>query len=309
MNKVLVTGARGFVGSKVISDLESAGYEVHATTKSQLSHVSGRSVFWHSIDLLDKNSVESLMKAIRPSGLIHLAWESAHGTYWHDPKNLDWVIGSLNLVRSFEQEGGTRAVLIGSSAEYDWNTACAYDEYLTPIAPSSLYGACKSSLHEMVSAWAKTTDISFSWARLFNVFGPNEDPKRLIPRAIQSFLVKENFLIDSGSSLRDFLYIDDAANALVSLFKSSTTGPVNIASGISISIRELLLIISNELNAEKYLFFNSRKDISPFKSDAVIADITRLRDEINWTSRISFRERIIDTCNWWRAKHDDFNFK
>ena len=79
MNKVLVSGATGFLGRNVLPALLRRGWEVHATSRHAPSGAGAETVRWHEVDLLDRAGVRSLVQPVRPVGLVHLAWDTTHG--------------------------------------------------------------------------------------------------------------------------------------------------------------------------------------------------------------------------------------
>ena len=142
--------------------------------------------------------------------------------------------------------------------------------------------------------------MSWSWARLFNVYGPGEKSFRLIPNTINTLIAGNSILFDSGNIIRDFLYVEDAAEALVSLFQSDLQGPVNVASGYPLSIHELIVLISEYLGKEKLINFNAKSDDST-KPKRVVACVSRLQNELGWKSAVSNTMRLQDFCNLMEA--------
>src|SRR5262245_25682090 len=120
MEKVLITGATGFLGRHCLAPLLARSAEVHAAARSAAARPDSR-VHAHSIDLLDNDQVSAMLAEIRPTQLLHLAWITTPGVYWTSPENPRWVAAGENLMRVFAANGGRRAVFAGSCAEYDWN--------------------------------------------------------------------------------------------------------------------------------------------------------------------------------------------
>ena len=234
--KVLVTGAHGFIGYHCLSKLLDRGYEVHALSSTKRSDFSP--VIWHQADLFLSSQISSLISDIKPTHLLHLAWYTDHGHFWNSTENLAWVQASLSLMRSFLESGGKRYVGAGTCAEYDW-TYKFCSENTTPCCPNTLYGTTKYSSYLILESWANLTGISCAWGRPFFLYGPRENNRRLVPSAIKSLLRGDVFVCTNGQYIRDFMYVDDVASAFVSLLDCDIVGPVNIASGKSVSLNML----------------------------------------------------------------------
>lgn len=299
MRTVLLTGAGGFLGTRVLAALLCRGYVVHALDRKKLKGIDASGVIWHNTDLLDRDAVRALLESVRPEGLVHLAWDTKHGVYWNSPSNLEWLASSLLVLHDFSRLGGKRVVIAGSCAEYQWGRQGVLDEWSSPIMPDSLYGTSKNALREVLSKWAPEAGISWAWGRFFNIFGPDEKPARLLPKVIRTLLADKPLPFDSGTIVRDFMHVTDAGDALAALFQSQVQGPVNLASGQALSVREVIATVATYLHAEDLVAFNAQAD-QPGLPACVVARIDRLRDEVGWQPRVSLVQRIHETCDWWR---------
>ena len=156
-------------------------------------------------DLLDPSVPAQLIAEIRPSHLLHIAWEARPGDFWTSPDNLDWTAASLPLLRAFAEGGGTRAVLAGSCAEYAWadETHCVEGE--TPLNPATLYGASKDALRQVAEAYAREAGLSLAWGGFF-VFGPHEHPARLASSVARALVAGEPAETSHGRQVCEFLF-------------------------------------------------------------------------------------------------------
>ena len=171
-NRVLVTGATGFVGRPVVDALRARGLEVHGVSSRRAGSAAG--VVWHQADLLDPVQTSSLVERVRASRLVHLAWDVRPGAWSGAGSHLAWLAASLHLLERFAAAGGRRVVMTGSGAEYDWNAGvCA--ERTTALEPATLYGTTKLALARVLEAYGRETGLSTAWARIFFTFGPSED--------------------------------------------------------------------------------------------------------------------------------------
>src|SRR5215204_2486928 len=170
-NRVLVTGASGFIGRNTLAPLLARGCEVHAVTSHSVT--SQRSspleishgIHWHQADLLNSQQVSALLTQIEPTSLLHSAWYAVPGDYWTSPVNVQWLQASIHLFNEFVRVGGKRIVIAGTCAEYDWSYGYCTEE-LTPLKQASLYGVSKHALQLVVSTLAQQKQISAAWGRI-----------------------------------------------------------------------------------------------------------------------------------------------
>jgi len=294
MKRVMITGASGFIGRHVLPALVARGYEVHAAS-SRKSGSDGLGIKWHGVNLLDSTACSVLMAKVRPSHLLHLAWYTDHGKYWSSPANIAWVQASLGLLRAFTDQGGQRAVFAGTCAEYDWADGIC-DEDHTPLQPASIYGACKHALSELLAAHSAATGLSSAWGRLFYLFGPGEKSSRLVPHVITHLLRDTPAQCSGGGQERDFLFVEDAADAFAALLDSKISGALNIARGESVGIRELASMIAAKMGKPQLLRFDTSAPPGPA---TLTASVHRLKSELNWSPRVGLDEGIQRSIAWW----------
>ncbi len=301
MKRVLVTGGSGFIGSYCLPKLAAAGYEVHVVTPDAPPRASDSDAKWHQADLLDEAQTGRLFRDVAPTHLLHLAWFVAHGDYWRSTENIRWVKGGLDLARAFADAGGSRAVFAGTCVEYA-PTDEPRVEGITPLRPTTLYGAAKAGLHLSVAAYLAERTVSAAWAHIFYLFGPREHPDRLVPSSIRALLEGRRFECQRPNDAFDFLYIDDLAAAFVALLESDVRGDVNLASGAATSVRDLLAEIGDEIGHPELIDCSQGDRLGA----SVTADVSRLNDEVGWTPRWERRDAIRATVEWWRQElHTD----
>jgi nucleoside-diphosphate-sugar epimerase len=301
MSGVLVTGAGGFVGLPVLERLAARGEEVHALGTRAGAPQAPR-VHRHVLDLGDRAAVERLIDGLAPERLVHLAWSTEHGRFWNAPENVVWVERSLHLLRAFVRCGGRRLVMIGTCAEYDWSSANRpLVEASSPVAPATLYGAAKDALRRVASAYAEREGIELAWGRLFFLYGPREAPGRLVPAVISSLLDGRSVATSSGEQVRDFMHVEDVAGALVALLDSPVVGAVNIASGVRVAVGEVIDRIAQLIGRPELVDRGALAD-RPDEPPLLLADVSRLRDEVGFQPRWELPEGLADTTRWWREQ-------
>lgn len=298
---VLVTGATGFIGRHALQPLVSRGFEVHALYHTESLNESR--VSWHHADLADEKEVARIMQEVAPTHLLHFAWIATPGVYWTSPENQEWVGRTLSLLKSFRKYGGTRAVIAGTCAEYDWRDLPELIPETAPQKPATLYGSCKAKTRELSESYAKDEGLSLAWGRIFLLFGPHEGRQRLVPSVITSLLAGEEVRTTSGEQVRDFLFVSDVADAFCALLDSSVEGAVNIGSGKGVSVKGVVTKIADMVGRPELVRLGAlppRADDTP----RLVADITRLSKEVEWKPHFSLEEGLKKTIAWWQARRE-----
>jgi nucleoside-diphosphate-sugar epimerase len=299
VSRVLLTGATGFIGQPLLRGLLAAGEEVHAITTRPAETLAPDGVRWHLGDLLQPHSASQLLDEIRPEQLVHLAWYVEHGRFWSARENVEWVEASLRLMRAFASSGGRRALLVGSCAEYEWGTEEDLDELSSRLGPRTLYGVCKDALRRIAATHASELGLELAWARLFFLYGPGEQPGRLVPSVVRALLAGERIATTAGEQVRDFLYVADAAAALQSVLASRLTGPVNVASGEGHRVGELLEHLGSLTGAGELIDRGARPEAAS-EPERLVAAVRRLREEAAFRPAFSLQEGLAETVRWWR---------
>jgi nucleoside-diphosphate-sugar epimerase len=304
MKRVLLTGASGFVGRHCLPALLGQGYQVHAVASPAHAPPAGPpGVRWHRADLLDRVETSALVAEVRPMHLLHCAWYAVPGKYWTAPENFRWVEAGMHLLEAFAGHGGQRVVGVGSCAEYDWRDGhCS--ELATPLNPATTYGVCKHAFQLLLTAFSKQAKLSAAWGRLFFLYGPHEPRERLVASAIQSILLEESARCSHGQQIRDFLYVQDAADALVALLESDVLGAVNIASGAPVAVHEVVQEIADQLDRPDLVRLGALP-ASENEPPLLLADVTRLHNEVGWSPRYDLASGLAETIKWWKLPQQE----
>jgi len=294
----LVTGGTGFLGSHCLAPLRDRGFEVLALHRARPT-VDCAGIHWVRGDVMDRAAMRELLREYRPQGLLHLAWFVEPGKLITDASNLDWVSATLDLIRAFRESGGERCTVSGSCYEYDWRFGyCSED--VTPCEPDTLYGASKDGLRRTFLAYCNTSGLSGSWGRAFFMYGPRENPARLVSSVILSLLRGEPAKSSHGLQVRDYLHIQDVADGIVALFASPARGPYNIAAGAPTTIRQIVELLGRLTGRADLLHIGAlpaRANDAPL----VLGDGRRMLQEVGWKPAIALEVGLADTVEWWRA--------
>ena len=303
MKKIIITGANGFIGYKTISFLKIRGYEIHALTSRNNYSVLEDGVNWHKINLFDSISLEKTISDIKPSHMLHFAWTTKPGEYQSSEENLYWVKCSIDLLHLFHKNGGKRFVLAGTCAQYDLDYGYL-TENKTPSNPSSLYGVCKCSFENIAVKFCKDNNLSFASGRVFFVYGDREKEERLVPYIINGLLKNQIVRCSQSNLIRDYMYIEDVANAFVCVLDSETQGVVNIGSGNPLKLEDLVMIIGESLNKNSLIILGELNE-SYNEPNIIVANNSKLRNETNWIQEYDIKLGIEKSILWWRRRLRD----
>jgi len=289
MIKVLVTGANGYVGKHCINILKTRAYEIHAIGINLADNQNESNLFWHESDLMDKNQVFNLMKKIKPTHLLHLAWDTSNKNY-NQLIHFDWTKAGIDMLESFTLNGGKRLVVSGTGFEYNWDYGYC-TEGITPIRVKSLYSASKHALQVLIDTYSKNHELSYAWGRIFFTYGPGDNPNRLIPYIVRTLKEGKEVKTSHGKQILDYLYIEDIANALVTLIDSDLEGPVNICSGQPIQLKDIIMNIARIMNGE-HLIRLGAIDAAPNAAKLIVGNNSRLLTETNWKPKFGLEEGL-----------------
>ena len=307
LKRVLVTGAGGFIGRSSIAPLKRLGFEVHAVYSGAPGHAptAPEGAFTHVADLLSEGQVDALLERVAPTHLLHFAWIATPGIYWHSPENFRWLAASENLLRGFRARAGIRAVMAGSSGEYDWSKAGVCSETSSPLADESAqptpYAASKIAMQKALAHFSREEGLSSAWGRIFFQFGPHEHPDRLVPSVIRHLLKNEEAPCTHGRQVRSFLHVADVGAAFAHLLDSEVQGPVNIGSDERVALADLINRIALEIGRPDLVRLGAR-DAPANEPPLLVPDVQRLRAEVQWRPQFSLGAGLSDTIAWWRGQ-------
>jgi nucleoside-diphosphate-sugar epimerase len=283
----LVTGATGFIGAAIARALADAGHDVHGVGRG--GRRAGVGVTRHACDLLDAASVKSLIDHVRPTHLVHCAWDVTHNVYWTSTANFDWLAASVALLKAFQAAGGRRAVGVGTCAEYAASGTILH-ETASPLVPATPYGRCKLALFHAFEA-ARLMGLSTAWGRLFFPYGPGDGERRFLPSLARAMRAGEAFDMSSGLQELDFIHIDDVG-AFARLAESDVTGPVNIANGEGVALRDVALRAAEALGRDPALLRMGAIAARATDPPSLVADVSRLRDEVGFRPQAPWRQGV-----------------
>ncbi len=258
--KVLVTGAAGFIGSQVCRHLVARGDEVTALvlpgeSRARLGSLSPLTVV--ELDLArDENALAALLEASRPDQVVHLAWYADPRDYLTSKENLRSLDATVRLAERAFGAGCRKLVGVGTCLEY----AIAHRPVVESDAadPGSLYASAKLGAWLVVRALAAQAGAEVAWARVFHLYGPGENPSRLVPSVLASLRAGREIGVTAGAQVRDYLHVADVASGIVALCEQGAIGVHNVCSGTPRPLRDVLTILGDLTGRRELLRFGAR---------------------------------------------------
>jgi UDP-glucuronate decarboxylase len=300
--KLLLTGATGFIGSHLARLLISSGESVTAivkpsSTRWRIADVADSLRILEG-DLGDRALLAKRLSEDVPDVCIHLAWHGWSGPSLTAEENLSSLAASLELLRAVADAGCRRFVGVGTCFEYD--TSGGMLSETTPAHPGDLYGVSKHSLWMAAQAVSPIAKMEVAWARVFLVYGPFDDERRLVPSLALSLIRGEAAKTTPGEQVRDIMHVEDAASAIWAVARHSYRGAVNVASGVPVKVVDIARQIANLVGRPELLQIGAL----PYRvSDppVLVADTTVLRETIGWAPQYDLASGLAHTVAWWRA--------
>lgn len=306
MKRVLITGASGFVGANLARRLLLDGHTIRLALRTESRLWRIREIVSHVevsfVDLGDAEAVHSLISAFRPEWVFHLA---AHGAY---PEQRDArcilltnALGAVNLLDACTQVGCGAFVQTGSSSEYGFKDHAPAET--EPIEPNSLYAVSKAAATHYGNYVARTRGLKVTTLRLYSVYGPYEEPTRLMPALIDHGLRGRFPPLVDPKTARDFIYIDDVLDACIQAATVDVSQPgavFNVGTGIQTSLREVVEVARRIFKISDNPIWGSMPD-RHWDTYCWVADITNARRELGWQPRTAFETGLRRMIEWYRA--------
>jgi len=303
MKRVIVTGATGFVGANLTRRLLCDGNEVHLLVRPdytpwRISAIQS-DVRLHEVHLEDPGSVLQVAKSIRPEWIFHLA---AYGAYsWQ----IDFrqmlqtnLVNTINLVEACLRTGFEVLVNTGSSSEYGFKDHAPSEVESTE--PNSYYAVTKASSTLYCGYVARSQGVRIPTLRLYSVYGPYEEPTRLIPALIVHGLAGQLPPLVSPHIARDYIYVNDVLEAYQLAAERADAPPdaiYNVGTSIQTTIEKIVGIAQQTLGLASKPEWGSMPE-RIWDTNIWIADTRNTRETLGWIPTYSIEEGFRLMVDW-----------
>jgi UDP-glucose 4-epimerase len=305
MKRVLLTGASGFVGANLAQMLLNDGHDVYLFVREGFKAWRLEPFLQHvhlvKVNLLDPADVFQKINEIRPDWIFHLA---AFGAYsWQDDLGVALqtnLLSTINLIEAARKVGFDAFINTGSSSEYGFKDhAPSENEYLEP---NSYYAATKAAATLLCRYTAQRYKSPIFTLRLYSVYGPYEEPNRLIPSLITKGLKGGFPHLVSPEVARDFIFSEDVCAAYSFVASSANKLPFgsvyNVGTGIQTSVREIVSITKDVFSIPDDPVWGSMENRS-WDTDIWVANNTKLC-QAGWKPVYNFQTGYLKTIEWFK---------
>lgn len=333
MQRLLITGGAGFIGSalvrRVIGGTSSRVLTVDKLTYAgsllSLAEVAGNPRHhFERIDVCDSAALRGLFEEFRPTGVMHLAAES------HVDRSIDGpadfiqtnLVGTFSVLQealrywrslSREEAAGFRLLHVSTDEVFGSLGAEGFFTETTPYDPSSPYAASKAGADHLVRAWHRTYGLPVLTTNCSNNFGPYQFPEKLIPLTITRGLKGQSLPVyGKGENVRDWLYVEDHADALLTVLARGRPGETyNVSARNERTNLDVVRAICRLLDAlVPDPAAGPRESLIEFVTDRPGHDLRyaidprKLESELAWRPRLSFEAALSSTVEWYLANQD-----
>jgi len=313
MQKLLITGGAGFIGSEFVRQAVNRDYTV--TVIDKLSYAGDRerlkaaeqNIVFHKIDIADREAVERVFESEKPDIIAHWAAESHVDRSIADPSPFidSNIKGTLILLDAARHFGIRKFINISTDEVYGDLRGEGQFHETTPLNPSSPYSVSKASADMLGRAYHRTYGVPVITVRPSNNYGPWQYPEKLIPVVIWKALHNERVPVYAkGENVREWLFVADCVEAVFEILQNGIPGEIyNVGSGEEKRNIDVVKIILQILGKPQELI--------EFVKDRLGHDFRyslnsqKIRTELGWKARIPFAEGIEKTVKWY-AEHSDW---
>lgn len=310
---ILITGGAGFIGSTladkllkiesnnvIVIDNFNDYYSTTLKEKNIKHNLDNKNYKLYRGDICDKNLLSKIFEENQIDVVVHIAASAGVRPSIENPLSYvkNNIEGTVNIVEVMKENDIKKIVFASSSSIYGNCKEEIFSEDLKVSEPISPYAASKSACEQFLYTYSKLFDIQVVALRFFTVFGPRQRPDLAIRKFID--LIKENKPIPvygDGTTIRDYTYVDDIVDGIISAINYNDTPYeiINLGGGAPVSLNQMIETIEKVLNKKATI---EHLPMQPGDVSKTAADITKAKKLLNYNPKTSFKEGIIKFIEW-----------
>ena len=320
MNKILVTGATGFIGSHLVELLVELGYDIVAYDRYNPNNHWGwleKSNYKNDLNVVlgDIRDYDSVYKAMKDcDSVFHLAALIGIPYSYNSPlayirTNIE---GTYNILESAKNLNLNQILITSTSETYGTAQTTPINED-HPLVGQSPYSATKIAADQMAISYYRSFDLPIKIVRPFNTYGPRQSARAVIPTIISQFLNgKKSISLGNLTPTRDLTYVADTCEAFIEIYKSDSLfgETANIGMNLEISIGDLTTMIANLMGINISIISDSER-IRPNKSEVerLVCDNSKLIRNTSWKPKYTLKKGVKKVIEWMRSSENLEMFK
>ena len=317
MQKILVTGGLGFIGSNLIKMLLGKGYKV-----LNIDKINYASNFYNTknfkinsnykfvnCDIINKKKLNSIVLKYKPTGIFHLAAETHVDRSIDNPGKFinSNIVGTYNLLeclRFYKIKNKKFRLIHISTDEVYGDVLKGRSKENDSYNPSSPYAASKAASDHLVFSYFRTFNMPAIITNCSNNYGPRQHPEKLIPKLIFNILVNKSLPIyGKGKNSREWIYVEDHCDALIKIYQKGKIGEFyNIGSNVNMNniqiCKSLLVAAKRKIKIGKNVKVKFVKD-RPGHDLRYAINSNKTRNDIKWKPKMTFKKGIEKTFQWY----------
>jgi len=297
-SKVLVTGAAGFIGSHLLSRLVEEGYEVTALDKGVFLAYEDifNKVNWLHMDICAEETLSA--RRLKFDAVIHLAALAAPRVVEKLPAEETFrvnVYGTYNVLRMAKEAGAKRVIFPSTAHVYGISPKYMPTDEFHPLALQDVYTSSKIIGEQLCHLFYQNHNISYVALRMFNGYGPRQSLDYFIPAMIHQAM-NGNIILHGRHITKDFIYVTDMVDAILTMLPSDYVGPLNVGRGEQISLEYVAAYIAKAFGVK--LNFAETEDRGPTHMEC---DNSRLKS-FGWQPKVPIEEGLDKTIEWFKSR-------
>jgi nucleoside-diphosphate-sugar epimerase/glycosyltransferase involved in cell wall biosynthesis len=296
---ILVTGAGGFVGARLLAALQAERDDVFGTARSIAGWRHAAFSLEHTFATPTVELLLRVLDAVRPRTIFNLAAHGAYSFQTSAQQIAQTNFSDLIQITTWAEAHDCSIIQAGSSSEYGWNSAGPAED--DPVEPNSLYAVTKAAATNWLLYRGRVSDVAVCVLRLYSVYGPGEDTARLFPTLVRKGLDGQLPPLAAADVSRDYVFVDDVIDAFVragALVRSTARGQVlNIGTGVRTSMADLAQTAIIEFDLEVAPEFGGVA--RPWDLQEWFSNPAKALEIIGWSAATNLTQGLNRTRGWY----------